>query len=147
VDYPVVYVPISGKADAIGEKLAKCVEKQMGTKQKGYAKKRKGSGEWDYYGVIYGAVSVGVPGIIIEHSFHTNTRSTNWLLNDANLAKMAKAEAEVIASHYGLKKKDEPATGKWYRVQIGAYQYEENAKKTLEKAKAAGFTDAYIKYD
>jgi N-acetylmuramoyl-L-alanine amidase len=142
VDYPVVYVPISGKADAIGEKLAKCVEKQMGTKQKGYAKKRKGSGEWDYYGVIYGATSVGVPGIIIEHSFHTNTRSTNWLLNDANLATMAKAEAEVIASHYGLKKSDEPK--KLYRVQVGAYSVKANAEAQLAKIKKAGFTDAFI---
>lgn len=110
VDYPVVYVPISGKANAIGEKLADCVTKVMGTKQKGYAKQRKGSGDWDYYSVIHGAVSVGVAGVIIEHSFHTNTRATNWLLDDSNLAKMAKAEAEVIAAHYGLQKqKEEPA--------------------------------------
>ena len=32
-----------------------------------------------------------------------------------------------------------------YRVQIGAYSKKENAEKCLEKAKAAGFTDAFIK--
>jgi len=31
-----------------------------------------------------------------------------------------------------------------YRVQIGAYSKKENAEKCLEKAKAAGFTDAFI---
>ena len=32
-----------------------------------------------------------------------------------------------------------------YRVQIGAYSKKENAEKCLAKAKAAGFTDAFIK--
>ena len=104
VDYPVVIVPISGKGDAIGEKLAACVTATMGTKQKGKIYKRKGGGDWDYYSVIYGAVQVGVVGIIIEHSFHTNLAATNWLLNDSNLEKLAKAEADVLAEHYGLKK-------------------------------------------
>jgi hypothetical protein len=108
VDYPVVIVPISGKGDAIGDKLAKCVTETMGTKQKGKIYKRKGGGNYDYYSVIYGAVNVGVVGIIIEHSFHTNKAATNWLLNDGNRKKLAKAEAEVIAEHYGLKKKEQP---------------------------------------
>lgn len=104
VDYPVIIVPISGKGDAIGEKLAACVTATMGTKQKGKIYKRKGGGDWDYYSVIYGAVQVGVVGIIIEHSFHTNLAATNWLLNDSNLEKLAKGEAATIAEHFGLKK-------------------------------------------
>ena len=103
VDYPVVYVPLNGKADAIGEKLAHCVEKTMGTKQNGRIATRKGK-NGDYYGVIRGAVAVGVPGIIIEHSFHTHTKSTEWLSKDSNLDKMARAEADVIAAYYGIKK-------------------------------------------
>ena len=103
VDYPVVYVPLNGKGDEIGKKLADCVESVMATKQKGRISSRKGN-NGDYYGVIRGAVSVGVPGLIIEHSFHTNTRATNWLLDESNLDRMAKAEAEVIAAHYGVKK-------------------------------------------
>ena len=104
VDYPVIIVPISGKGDAIGNKLADCVTATMGTKQKGKIYKRKGSGNWDYYSVIAGAVNVGVVGMIIEHSFHTNIRATSWLLDDSNLEKLAEAEAAVIAKHYGLKK-------------------------------------------
>ena len=34
-----------------------------------------------------------------------------------------------------------------YRVQIGAFRVKENAEKMLEKAKAAGFADAFIKAD
>lgn len=103
VDYPLIIVPISGKGNEIGEKLADCVTEVMQTKQDGQVISKKGGGDWDYYSVIYGAVAVGTVGIIIEHSFHTNTRSTNWLLVDSNLDKLAKAEADVLAEHYGLK--------------------------------------------
>lgn len=150
VDYPVVYVPLNGSGTEIGKKLADCIASVMETKQKGEAKTRKGSGDWDYYGVIYGAVSVGVPGLILEHSFHTNTRSTKWLLNDANLDKLAKAEADIIAAHYGIEKPEKPAEEPehWYRVrkswedaasQIGAY-------KDLEYAKT-GCPEGYSVFD
>ena len=139
VDYPVVYVPINGSGDKLGKKLADCIASVMATKQKGDCWCKKGSGDWDYYGVIYGAVSVGVTGMILEHSFHTNTRSAKWLMVDGNLDKLAKAEAEVIAKHYGLVKVEEkqPETEKWYRIrkswddatsQKGAYKILEWAK-------------------
>lgn len=102
VDYPVVFVPLNKKGDAIGSKLAAVVEKTMNTKQKGRIATRAGSNNTDYYGVIRGAVSVGVVGILIEHSFHTQTAATNWLLSDANLKRLADAEAAVIAEHYGV---------------------------------------------
>ena len=116
IDYPVVYVPINGTGDKLGKRLADCIASVMETKQKGDCWSKKSTkGDWDWYGVIYGAVSVGVPGLILEHSFHTNTRSTKWLMDDSNLDKLAKAEAEVLAKHYGLTK---PATEPehWYRI-------------------------------
>lgn len=64
----------------------------------------------NYYGVLNGARSVNTPGILLEHSFHTNTRTTNWLLNDSNLDKLAKAEAKVIAEYFGAKKIDTVTT-------------------------------------
>ena len=109
VDYPLVCVPINGSGTELGEKLAKCIETVMGTKQKGKTLAKKGSGNWDYYSVIYGATSVGVPGLILEHSFYTNTKMAKWLLDEKNLDKLAKAEAEVIAAHYGVKKPVVPA--------------------------------------
>lgn len=104
-DYPLACCSVSGKVDALGQKLAQCVQKTMGTSQTGRITKRKLANGKDYYGVLRGAAAVGVSGVLLEHSFHTNTKSTNWLLNDSNLEKLAKAEAEVIAAHYGLKKK------------------------------------------
>ena len=101
IDYPVVYKPISGAGSDIAEKLAKCIAEVMETKQSGRTSSRKGN-NGDYYGVIRGATAVGVPGLILEHSFHTNTRATNWLLDENNLDKMAQAEAKVIAEHFGV---------------------------------------------
>lgn len=41
----------------------------------------------------------------------------------------------------------EPTTPKkYYRVQVGAYSVKANADAMLAKIKAAGFTDAFIKY-
>ena len=44
-------------------------------------------------------------------------------------------------------KSAEPVQKKYYRVQIGAYTVKANAEAQLAKAKKAGFTDAFIKYD
>lgn len=103
VDYPVAYVALNGSADDIGKKLADVVATVMGTKQKGRIDTRKGSTGGEYFGVLRGAVAVGVPCLILEHSFHTNTAATNWLLSDGNLAVLAEKEAECIASFLKVK--------------------------------------------
>ena len=107
VDYPIAFVPINGSADKLGEQLAGCVEQVMVTKQSGRAEPKKSEkGNWDYYSVINGAASVGVPGIILEHSFHTNTKATKWLMVDSNLDELAKAEAKVIAEYFKVTEKE-----------------------------------------
>ena len=148
VDYPVVYVPLNGTGDAIGKKLAECIEKTMGTKQKAKCQSKKGN-NGDYYGVIRGATSVGVPGLILEHSFHTNTKMTNWLLDDKNLQKMAEAEAKILADHYGMTKVTKPkeTTRTVYRVQVGAFSKKSNATEKLQAVQAAGFEDAFLTHD
>ena len=103
-DYPIAFVPLNGTGTKIGQKLADCVCSTMGTAQKGRTATRKGSTGADYYGVIRGAVSVGVPGIILEHSFHTNAKATEWLLKDDNLRIMAQVEADCIADYLGASK-------------------------------------------
>lgn len=122
VDYPVVYVPLNGKGDKIGKLLADCIAKTMGTKQEGRIATRKGSTGADYYGVIRGAVSVGVPGLILEHSFHTNTKATAWLLKESNLDKLAKAEAAEIAAYFGVKKQTGVTTTPEAKAETGAYR-------------------------
>ena len=106
VDYPVAYVLLNGSSTDIGLKLAKVVEAVMGTAQSGRTATRQGT-NGEYYGVLRGANAVGTPGIILEHSFHTNTRATKWLSSDSNLQKLAKAEAECVASYYGVTRKEE----------------------------------------
>lgn len=106
VDYPVAYVLLNGSSTDIGLKLAKVVESVMGTAQSGRTATRQGT-NGEYYGVLRGANTVGTPGIILEHSFHTNTRATKWLSSDSNLQKLTKAEAECIASYYRITKKEE----------------------------------------
>lgn len=121
VDYPIVYVPVSDKADDLGKRLSECIAKTMQTKQAGKWKSKKGN-KGDWYGVMRGAASVGTIGLLIEHSFHTNTRSTNWLLNDANLAKLAKAEAGVIfdwlVDNIELEPEKQTSSFKEYRVKV-----------------------------
>lgn len=142
VDYPIVYVPINGTGDTIGKLLADCITNTMGTTQKGYIKSKKGLGNYDYYGVIYGAVKVGVPGLILEHSFHTQTRATNWLLNDNNLKKLAKNEAAVIAKYYGLSKPKQEKTA--YRVISGSFKIYDNAVNKYHKVIESGCINAKL---
>lgn len=157
VDYPVAITmvddartDIDETSKAVGEILAQVVAQVMNTKQaaRTYTKRsstdRDGNGIYDdeYYGVLHGAKLVRVPGIILEHSFHTNTSATEWLLKESNLRRMAEAEAKALAEYYGMEKQEEqqepaqPVT--WYRVrkswadkesQLGAYRVKENAVK------------------
>lgn len=71
----------------------------------GYVKTRKGT-DGEYYGVLRGARKAGCPLFyLIEHSFHTNRRAAEWLMNDNNLKRLAQVEAAIIAGYFGLKKK------------------------------------------
>ncbi len=95
-------------SNEIGKLLADTTTEVMQTTQKGYVwtrlseDDRNEDGELndEWYGVLFGAKSVGTPAILMEHSFHTNTRSALWLLEDENLKKLAKAEAEQIANYF-----------------------------------------------
>ena len=62
----------------------------------------------DYYGIIRNAKKLGVPGIIVEHAFLSNTRDYNTFLNsDSKLKKLGVADATGIAKAFGL------TTGQW----------------------------------
>lgn len=150
-DHPLACCTVTGKADSIGQKLADAVAKTMKTKQKGRIWKKKGTYGNDWFTVLYGAASVGVPGVLMEHSFHTNKAATDWLLVEANLKKLAQAEAKTIAEHYGLTKNAQEtaeADDKPYRIrkskddaasQIGAYSSLTNAIRAWKKG--------YVVYD
>lgn len=61
------------------------------------------SGE-DYYAVLRAAASDGVPGILIEHSFHTVPAYCKAFMNDPDVAKhYALSDARSIGGAYGFK--------------------------------------------
>lgn len=95
----------------LAESLGKRVADVMGVGYQTYTKQssadRDGDGcKDDYYGVLRGAHSVGTTGVILEHGFHTNTVNAKWLLEEANLCKLAQAEAVLIADWFGLKNQE-----------------------------------------
>ena len=90
-------------AETLGRRLADRVAEVMGV-SKGKTATREGS-RGEYYGVLRGARAAGCPLFyIVEHSFHTNRRAAQWLLDYGNLQALAEAEAAVIAEYFGLKK-------------------------------------------
>ncbi len=63
----------------------------------------------DWYGVIRNSIALGVPeAYIIEHGFHTNPDDFKCINDIAIMKEAAKAEAEQIALHYGLRKRSIP---------------------------------------
>ena len=113
------------KSKAVAHALGGVISKVMNVSDPVYYTKsvdfdRDGNGYLDdeYYGVLFGAKSVGVPGVILEHSFHTNKAAADWLMRDENLMKLAATEAEALAEFYGMK---------------GEKQQMEELKKQVEK--------------
>lgn len=94
---------VDGKADAIGAKLTAAIAKTMGVTDGGvvhrYSDDYPGQ---DYYCVVRAAKAVGVSGILMEHSYHTNPSVRAWLMDQNNLKKLGKAEADVIAKYFGV---------------------------------------------
>ena len=119
---------------ALAHVLGDVVSRVMGVSDPFYYTKgvdfdRDGNGYIDdeYYGVLFGAKSVGVPGVIIEHSFHTNRKAAEWLLDETNLDKLAEAEAEALARYYGME--DKPMT----KAEKAAFDELAEKVKKLEK--------------
>lgn len=142
VDYPVAYCNVDGGVDKLGTALANAVQDLMGTKQPGRIyKKVASSGHGDWYTVLAASKAVGVPGVILEHSFHTNPAACAWLMKVENLQALAKAEASIIADWFGIHEKEDHL----YRVrrdwedaksQIGAYKVLGNAVRACKEGYA-----------
>ena len=110
-DYPLAIVSSKYKpelykaAQPLGKLLAYNVKNTMKTKNEPQVwVKRLSTNGQDWYGVLRGCASVNVPGVIVEHSFHSNRRACSWLMKDANKNKMARNEAAIIANYYGFSK-------------------------------------------
>lgn len=108
IDRVDVYAPYDNinNSHDLAARLAASVAELMNVSG-GYVKTYKSErGNWEYYGVLRGARAAGCPlYYIIEHSFHTNKAAAQWLLQDANLKRLAAVEAAIIAAHFGIKTK------------------------------------------
>ena len=103
-DSPEAWCTVTHTVDDLGQKLADAVADVMDTRQGGAIMHRIGD-DGDWYSVLWGATDVGVPSILMEHSYHTNYRATVWLMNEDNLRRMAIAEAPIIYEYFLYKKK------------------------------------------
>lgn len=56
----------------------------------------------DYYGVLRGAASIGVPGMIIEHGFHTVKEMRRQAMTENLANEWARADADGIAKGLGF---------------------------------------------
>ncbi|MGN0533278.1 MAG: N-acetylmuramoyl-L-alanine amidase [Eubacterium sp.] len=107
------------KGKAFASNLCNAVSSCMETKNRG-AKTRKGSGNWDYYSVIKGAVDSGCKqAFLIEHGFHTSTKDASFLIDTANLDKLAETECKVICAWLGVEyNTQQPTQQSGFRVRI-----------------------------
>ena len=84
------------------------------------------------------------PTAYIECEFHDTVDGAKWLVD--NTTAIGEAIAHGICDYFGVTFKEPeqpkpaaPASGKLYRVQVGAFSVQENAEKMLARLKAAGF--------
>lgn len=105
VDYTVVYRAFDNLngANEVALKLATGISKVMGNVQEAKTATRKTDSGSEYYGVMRGARAVNCPlYLLLEHSFHSNKKASLWLLEEENLKKLAKVEADILGEYYGV---------------------------------------------
>ena len=139
-DYVVAFVPSYAdnercrNSKKLGLMLAECVKGALGSKQSARTstKLKENGDEW--YGVLRGWQKTDCSlGLILEHGFHSNPNTANWLLDDINLLKLAEDEAEVITSFLegdfeieeetGINTDKTIKVGSVVKIKSGAYMY------------------------
>lgn len=95
------------------------------------------------YGEIRSPYQHGLTAVLAETDFHDNPATAKWIIDNKDV--IARAYVNALVSTFGIVKKKAPI-GKLYRVQVGAFSVKTNADALLSKVKAAGFTEAFIKY-
>lgn len=99
---------VDEESKAIGDALGKailsampfCGKYELCTREASSDRDKNGLHDDEYYGVLEGAKMVSVPGLILEHGFHTNTETATWLLDDENIKSLAVAEADALYAYF-----------------------------------------------
>lgn len=81
-----------------------------------------------------------MPAVLLELGFMDSQVDVPIILSEEYADQCARAIVDVLAERGKLKKKPKTV----YRVNIDSYSDRKNAEVALEKAKAAGFNDAFI---
>ena len=133
----------------LSKDLAENIEsevKKIGQNSRG-CKTKLGSSGSDYYAFIRETIC---PAVICEGFFVDNETDVQIADSLEEQKAFGTAYAKGILRTLGISIKEnssQPESDKKakYFVQVGAYSSKENAEKQLQKAKDAGFSDAFIK--
>ncbi len=82
----------------LAAKISSAVSNALGTTNRG-AKTRTGD-SGDYYSVIRTSAAKGIPGLIVEHGFISNSSDRAGLLDSDTLEDIEKAEAKAIYNNW-----------------------------------------------
>lgn len=124
-----------GKSKVLAENVLEEIVK-VGQNSRG-AKIRKNAAGKDYYGFIR---DTACPAVIVECAFVDNATDRQILATEGKRNAMGVAIAKGVLKSVGVAYQSE--RGYW-KVQVGAYLYRENAEAMQNKIKAVGF-DAFI---
>ena len=84
----------------------------------------------------------GITPVLIEVDFHDNPVTAKYIVE--NKPSIGRAIAEAIAWANNLELKETEPVKTFYRVQVGAFIYESNAKKLRDELVEKGYKDAFI---
>ena len=124
-----------GKGKTLAENILAEIVK-VGQNSRG-AKIRKNSSGKDYYGFIR---ETSAPAVIVECAFVDNSTDLTILSTESQKKSMGEAIAKGVLKTLGVEIQGEK---RYYKVQVGAYLYRENAEDMQRKIKSVGF-DAFI---
>ena len=71
----------------------------------------------------------GIPTILVEHCYLSNSSDRKWLKSDTNLKKLAKADLDAIVAQYGLKTKQ--AVAEEQKKKVSSVSIDRNNIKML----------------
>lgn len=117
--------------------LAKAIQKQI---VKGTEQKDRGVKTMEL--AMCNCTAMGVKAAaLVEIGFMTNKREAELMKTDAFCKEQGEDIARGILAYLGVKDEEpkKAATGKLYRVQVGAYSVKANAENMKKKLNAAGF--------
>ena len=124
-----------GKGKTLAENILAEIVK-VGQNSRGIKTRVNSQGK-DYYAFIR---NTSCPAVIVECAFIDNASDLKILATESQKKAMGEAIAKGILKTLGIETQSERA---YWKVQVGAYLYRENAEAMQKKIKAVGF-DAFI---